>query len=391
MKTAIMYGAGNIGRGFIGQLLHNNGYHIIFVDVNEKVVQALNERRAYPLRIIGMNDYSDHLIQNVEAIDGRDVEKAENAIASADLMATAVGANILPHIAPVISAGLAKRYEASGSPMDILVCENLKDAGAVFRAMIRKHLREETAAWFAENVGLVETSIGRMVPIQTAELLDGDPLRICVEAYSSLPVDKDAFRAGIPDIREIVPYSPFSFYVERKLYIHNMGHALTAYCGDHQGCTYIWEAIEVPEIYSIVYRAMTASADALARRYSINSEELCAHVDDLITRFANRQLGDTVYRVGRDLRRKLAPNDRMIGALRLCLEFGSDYTGIALGIALALRFSHEKTTTTASLTLRDICKIGNDEPIYPIILSLYEQARKKVKLDDILGGTLMQL
>ncbi len=384
MKRAVLYGAGNIGRGFIGQLLFESGYQTTFIDVNDEVIRALNERRSYPVRILTNESHTDIMIKNVTALDGRDVETAAGAIAGADLMATAVGANVLPHIAPVIAKGLAQRYEAGGAPLDILICENLKDAGSALGAMLRERLPEAARAWFAESVGMVETSIGRMVPLQTPEMQGGDPLRVCVEAYASLPVDKDAFRAGVPEIRGIKPYSPFSFYVERKLYIHNMGHALAAYCGDYLGYTYIWEAVGAPEILAAVRRAMTASANALAQRYAFDAQELYAHVDDLLFRFANRQLGDTVYRVGRDLRRKLAPGDRMIGALRLCMEAGADVSGVALGIALALRFSHEALDVPAERALKDICEISADEPVYARILGLYELAREGRSMQELL-------
>ena len=45
---AVMYGAGNIGRGFIGALFAQSGYQVSFVDVVEATVQALNRGRAIP-------------------------------------------------------------------------------------------------------------------------------------------------------------------------------------------------------------------------------------------------------------------------------------------------------------------------------------------------------
>jgi mannitol-1-phosphate 5-dehydrogenase len=245
-------------------------------------------------------------------------------------------------------------------------------------------MQKKQQAWFMERIGLVETSIGRMVPLQTPELLDGDPLRICVEAYSALPVNRNAFRAGIPDLHGIQPYAPFSFHIERKLYIHNMGHALTAYCGDYCGCEYIWQSIAIPEIKALVRETMCASANALAQKYNVDTHELYAYVDDLVLRFANRQLGDTVYRVGRDLRRKLAPEDRMVGALRACAENAAG--GILLGIALALRFSHNDLAMTAEQSLVEICTLSPEESAYKAILRLYKMAHNGTTFTDLLKG-----
>ena len=394
MKKAVIYGAGNIGRGFIGQLLYESDYHTVFIDVNSDTVCSLNERRAYPLRILAGNNHAgmnitdihitDMTIKNVSAVHGRDTEQAAAAIAEAGLMATAVGAGVLPEIAPVIAAGLCQRYKRGGAPLDILVCENLKDCGNVLRGLICEHMPKELEKWYMNYIGLVETSIGRMVPLQTPELLDGDPLRVCVEAYSTLPVDRGAFRAGIPDLRGMLPCEPFSFYIERKLYIHNMGHALAAYCGDYLGFEYLWQPVEVPGVKALVRKAMLACAMALARKYGADKEELHAHVEDLLQRFANRQLGDTVYRVGRDLRRKLAAEDRMIGALRICAE--ADTGGILLGIALALRFSHSDLNMPAEQALTEICEIYPDEPAYASILGMYKHARSGASFYDLVKG-----
>ena len=54
---AVMYGAGNIGRGFIAQLFNLSGYETCFVDVNMDVVNRLNEEGKYPLFITDKGEY----------------------------------------------------------------------------------------------------------------------------------------------------------------------------------------------------------------------------------------------------------------------------------------------------------------------------------------------
>ncbi len=364
-----MYGAGNIGRGFIGLLLSQSGYKVSFVDVNDTVIAAMNSENRYPVDILLEDGTKEEWVENIDCVDGKNPEAVADAIAGADVMATAVGVNILKFIAAPIAGGLKKRW-ANGNmtPFNIIICENLIGADKVLRDLIAGNLSEEEVKHLDSLVGFVEASIGRMVPVQTPEMQKGNALRVCVEAYDKLPLDKAAVKGEFPPIKNVIWYTPFEFYIERKLYIHNMGHAMTAYLGDLLGCEYIWQAIENPVVELMVIRAMTASAIALAKRHGDDAAPLFAHVQDLIRRFANRGLGDTVKRVGGDIRRKLSPGDRLVGALKMCKEQGVDSLYIEAAIAAALCFSHDdicKEKTPAEI-LQEISTLEDTERILSI-------------------------
>lgn len=333
---ALMYGAGNIGRGFIGPLMNWSGYQVTFVDVNAELVEQLNRRGEYPLRILSDEGYQDKPVQGVDAILGTDRKAVVRAIAQCDLMATALGANILPRIAPVIAEGFQSRMKANGSPLNIIICENLPMADEVMREAIKAELPKGERGLVDSMLGLVEASIGRMVPVQTREMRDGDPLRVCVERYGFLPVDKAAFRGEMPKLEGMIPFTPFDFYMRRKLHLHNMGHAVCAYLGAYAGKTYIYEAIADSEIELIVTHAMMESLFSLAAAYNQPFKPLIDHVDDLIGRFGNHALGDTCQRVGLDIPRKMRSGDRLIGAALGCLSGGIMPSYIALGAAAAL-------------------------------------------------------
>ena len=222
MKKAVMYGGGNIGRGFIGALLSQSGYRVTFIDVAAPVVEHLQKNECYPIRYVFSGGHEDVLVENVTAVNGNDAEAASDAIANCDIMATAVGARILKFIVPNIVAGLRKRWAEGGKELNIIICENLMDANKVLEGMIKEQLTADECKLFDETVGLVEASIGRMVPVQTDEMKDGEPMRVCVESYGFLPVDKEAFKGEIPEIKNMVPFAPFDFYIKRKLYIHNI-------------------------------------------------------------------------------------------------------------------------------------------------------------------------
>ena len=290
MKKAVMYGGGNIGRGFIGMLLSQSGYEVTFIDVAEPVVKALQEKRNYPVRYVSSEGYQDVWVENVTAVNGNDAEAASDAIAGCDIMATAVGARILKFIVPNIVAGLRKRWAMGKGSLNIIICENLNDANKILEGMLKAELAAEEQERFDRTVGLVEASIGRMVPVQTEQMKDGEPMRVCVEQYGFLPVDKAAFKGDIPQIKNMVPYAPFDFYIKRKLYVHNMGHATCAYLGNLLGLEYIYEAIAVPEIRILVQNAMQESEMALCKRYGTPMMDLQEHITDLLYRFTNAAL-----------------------------------------------------------------------------------------------------
>jgi hypothetical protein len=132
------------------------------------------------------------------------------------------------------------------------------------RGWINEHLGGEQRAWADRNLGLVEASISRMVPPLTPEQLAEDPLLVRVDPSSELPVDSAAFRGEIPALNGIIPYTPFEFYMMRKLFLNNGSHALCAYLGYERGMEYIWQAIEDPEIRAAARASPCAALDRAA-------------------------------------------------------------------------------------------------------------------------------
>ena len=388
MKQAVMYGGGNIGRGFIGATFSQAGYGVTFVDVAEPVVKALQEKQTYPVRYVSNEGYQDVWVQNVTAVNGNNGAEVARCIADCDIMATAVGVRVLPWIVPNIVAGLRLRWAEQKAHLNIIICENLMNANHVLEGMIKEKLTEEECALFDQTVGLVEASIGRMVPVQTEEMKDGDPLRVCVEQYGFLPVDKAAFKGEIPEIANLVPYSPFDFYLKRKLYIHNMGHATCAYLGDILGLDYIYQSIDLADVYILAKNAMLESAQALAAQYHAPLAPLMDHIDDLLGRFTNAALGDTCARVGGDPARKLSPEDRLIGAGKLALQQGITPCHIAVGAAAGIRRylaenGREQTMENAVQVLQEVSGLEENDVLAQMILSMYRMILDGASIADL--------
>ncbi|MDR2052524.1 MAG: mannitol-1-phosphate 5-dehydrogenase [Treponema sp.] len=384
----VMYGCGNIGRGFVGALFALSGYEVTFIDIADALVDRLHSERKYPVRMVSSEGFEDIEIDGVDAVNGKDTEKAACLIAEADIMATAVGVNVLKFIAPVIAAGIRKRLAAGGKPLNIIICENLMDANVILAKMIRENLSKEEGEEFDRTIGLVEASIGRMVPVQTPEMQAGNPLRVCVERYGFLPVDRDAFKGGIPEIKDMVPFSPFDFYLKRKLYVHNMGHAVCAYLGGFTGFEYIWAAAGSPDIRLVAQNAMLESARALSVRYNVPIGGIIDHIDDLLLRFSNAALRDTCRRVGADPVRKLSPADRLVGAASFCLEQGICPAYIAAGAAGAV-YQHlgesgkDQNAVNAGAVLESVSALRPGGRLRESILRIYAVFQKGGGVADI--------
>ncbi len=341
---AVMYGAGNIGRGFIAQLFNLSGYETVFVDVNMEVVNKLNEDRKYPLFITNNGEYEKTVVDNVRCVNGAVLDDVAAEIASADIMATAVGVNILKFIAKPIAEGVKARMAAGRGPLDIIICENKIDANIYLHDMISEYLNDDEREYFDANFGFVEASIGRMVPKTPEHIASEYPLAVCVEKFCTLPVDRDAFKGEIPDIKNMLPYAPFELFIQRKLYMHNMSHALCAYLGNLKGYDYIWEAAADIRIRYIAFGALCQSAQTLSKEHNADITALNEHSFDLLSRYDNKLLGDTVARVGNDTKRKLSATDRLPGAIKLAKKLGLSYNYMVMGLAAGLIFDRDESS-----------------------------------------------
>lgn len=339
----VQFGAGNIGRSFIGQLFARNGYEVVFVDIDETIVKGLNARKKYRV-IIKRNKKPDEeiIVENIRAVDGRDEEQISREIQTAGYVSTSVGKGALPHIMHPLAEGLKLRFGPASvqPPIDIIIAENIRGGADYFSEALSKFLPPGFA--LKKKVGLVETSIGKMVPIMKAEDVAQDPLWVFAEEYNTLIVDRRGFVSAVPPFPQVKAVENITAYVDRKLFIHNLGHAAAAYLGYRANprYEYIWEPLENPDLLEKVRTCMSQAGRALCEEYprDLSAEEIEAHIADLLLRFRNKALGDTIFRVGRDLYRKLQKNDRLIGAMLLAEKHDCPYSRIAEAAAAAFFF-----------------------------------------------------
>ncbi|ASG08809.1 mannitol-1-phosphate 5-dehydrogenase [Vibrio anguillarum] len=357
MKNAVHFGAGNIGRGFIGKLLADADIEVTFADVNEPLVDQLSHRQEYKVKVVGSECKID-TVTHVTAVNSASNDVIDR-IVKTDLVTTAVGPAVLDIIAKTIAKGITKRFEAGNEqPLNVIACENMVRGTTHLKGEVYKYLDPSLHAKTDELIGFVDSAVDRIVP--PVEAANDDPLAVTVESFSEWIVDEQQFKGEIPDIEGMEKTNNLMAFVERKLFTLNTGHCITAYLGCLSGHKTIREAIEDPAIRQQVKQAMHESGEVLIRRYGFDPKLHAAYIEKILSRFANPYLVDEVDRVGRQPIRKLGPNDRLIKPLLGTIEYGVENKTLLKGIAAALKYTNDSDPQAVelqtSLNQYGVCK-----------------------------------
>ncbi|EKS1846683.1 mannitol-1-phosphate 5-dehydrogenase [Cronobacter muytjensii] len=332
---ALHFGAGNIGRGFIGKLLADAGIGLTFADVNQTVLDALNARHSYQVRVVGEQEQID-TVSGVDAVNSTS-DDVVTLIAQVDLVTTAVGPVVLERIAPAIAKGLAlRKSQGNARPLNIIACENMVRGTSQLKTHVFNALAEDDKAWVESHIGFVDSAVDRIVP--PSESAANDPLEVTVETFSEWIVDKTQFKGDLPAIAGMELTDNLMAFVERKLFTLNTGHAITAYLGKLAGHQTIRDAILDEKIRLVVRGAMEESGAVLIKRYGFDDAKHAAYIEKILGRFENPYLKDDVERVGRQPLRKLSAGDRLIKPLLGTVEYGLPHQNLVLGIAAAMHF-----------------------------------------------------
>ncbi|OZN25633.1 mannitol-1-phosphate 5-dehydrogenase [Actinobacillus seminis] len=338
---ALHFGAGNIGRGFIGKLLADSNIEVIFADVNESVVNLLKTHRTYGVKIVGDSLNTVEQVNKVSAVNSTDEAAIIALFNEVDLVTTAVGPNVLKIIANTLAKALEARLTNGNSkPLNIIACENMVRGTTFLKEQVFTHLNPAVSDQVENVIGFVDSAVDRIVPPVKPD--ETDPLLVTVEEFSEWIVDKTQFKGEIPAIEGMEQTDNLMAFVERKLFTLNTGHAVTAYYGKYKGYQFVKESIDDPQVKAFVKSVMQESGAVLIKRYGFDPQAHAAYIEKILKRFANPYLVDDVDRVGREPLRKLGYNDRLIKPLRGTLEYGLPNKQLLRAISTALLYRNEK-------------------------------------------------
>ncbi|WP_276876145.1 mannitol-1-phosphate 5-dehydrogenase [Anaerococcus hydrogenalis] len=360
MEKAIQFGAGNIGRGFIGYLLKNAGYDLVFADVFDQVIDKINKDKAYTIHVKDVEN-EDIRVENISAVNSTRDEVVRE-ISEASIITTAVGPLNLVKIADKLASGITKRFEdKSEKYLNIIACENAIKASDSLKGYVYEKLDGDAKAYAEKFVGFPNCSVDRIVPPSKNE----NPLDVTVENYYEWNVEEAGFKGEVPQIEGMNLVGNLEAYIERKLFTLNTGHASTAYLGSLKGYGTIDESINDSEIEDKVRKIMQESGEALIAKFGFNREDHFAYIEKIIKRFKNPYLNDDVKRVGREPIRKLSINERFVKPINTALEYKLSIDNLLVGLAAGLHFRSEEDAQAKELE-KDIEKLGLEKTIEKI-------------------------
>ncbi|MEW1963254.1 mannitol-1-phosphate 5-dehydrogenase [Microbacterium sp. NPDC077644] len=346
---AVHFGAGNIGRGFVGLLLHEGGYELVFSDVAGALVDAINATGSYTVHEAGPGGV-DRVVTGYRAVNSaEDPDAVAEEVATADVVTCAVGPTVLRFIAPAIVAGLARR-SPDLPPLKVMACENAIGATDQLRAEIEKL---DPAA--AGRAVYANTAVDRIVPAQPA----GAGVDVTVEPYYEWAIESGPFEDDLPSVPGAHFVEDLGPYIERKLFTVNTGHAATAYFGAQAGIERISDALADPSIAARVSAALEETGAVLEAVHGLDPEELAAYRAKILDRFRNPELVDTVQRVGRQPLRKLSRHERFIGPASQAAERGLSTSALVAAIAATTAFDDPADEQSVELQRR----LGADDPV----------------------------
>jgi len=312
-KQLLIYGAGAIGRGYLPWVFTPDKYEYTFIEKNPKILALLKKQKSYTTYMSLKGQYKQLTVPIKDAYDSG--EGLDHDQYSA----------ILVSVGPRNFMGLRDLFRSTRTP---IICFENDDS---LPLLMRK----------ATGNDRIYFAIPDVITSNTApeHLLKKDPLSIVTENGVCF-IDKAAKSVG-GDCHYISTTELRRQWLA-KLFLHNTPHCVTAYFGSLLGSSYLHEAMQNRRAASVIRGIMREMEKMLEVTYRLDKKFLRFYSTKELRRFSNVLLFDPISRVAREPFRKLAPNERLIGAAQLCLSSGIIPKNLIIGIMAAFMFENER-------------------------------------------------
>ncbi|MGE6376406.1 mannitol-1-phosphate 5-dehydrogenase [Peribacillus muralis] len=372
---ALHFGAGNIGKGFIGYLLNKTGYDVCFADINQQMVDRLNKNESYIVELLD----DSHTVEVISPVTALNVITQEarviDAIVEADLITTSVGVNNLSRIANIVSKGLLKRVKENKKRLDIMANENAIHATSTLKQEIERQVTSGEMKEISFFIGFPNSAIDRLALSRSG----GEGEIALVEPMYEWIINKsEMINLDLPLIKNASYVDDLEPYIERKLYIVNMGHAATAYIGFLTGHTTIQSALTIPGIERFVRNTLNEASQYIIRKFNIENEDMSSFIEKTMKRFKNENISDDIFRVGRSPIRKIGYEERLTKPTRELFDSGLSIEYLTMAVAAAFLFDNPHDEESVILQ-KYISEKGIDQAILHFTQIKNKELRDKIK------------
>jgi mannitol-1-phosphate 5-dehydrogenase len=331
-KSVVVVGAGATGRGHVAQLAAESGYNLVLLDKDKALCSALAASGSYTVRLVSAHTRTV-TVSGYEVFHTSQLEAFYPHFRDASIIFTAVCPGNLPDAADTLRGLFARWLKEDGGShfKNVLCCENMNRSSRTFAELLLSGFPEALKEGLRRQVGFADTMVARVVAKPSK------PLELLGEEYSEWTADRTALRGPeLPAIRTLELVDDQTRFLQRKLYIHNTGHATIGYLGFLKGYTYIHEAGQDPQIMDVCKKAIEESGWAIEKEYGFPADVIARYRAALTDKCTSSELPDEIVRVVREPLRKLGPEERFFGPIGLMLKHGRQPEYLLYGVCAAL-------------------------------------------------------
>lgn len=371
----IHFGAGNIGRGFIGQVLNESGYNITFVDINELIVTTLNQVDNY--KVIIKDNKTEKIVNNFSALNSlTDTNQIIETINKADLVTTSIGVSVLPSIAKTIAVALKiKTKENNTKAIDIMACENIINATELLKTEIFKHLDNDEKKFVNQYVGFVNVLVDRTVLIKK----NSDPLLVEVENYYEWTINQTQIKSQINNQIKNANYTNNLYrYIQRQLLITSIGYEASSYLAAYNQEKDIFNDLKNEKAHNQLLSVLEETKNLLLTKHEFKQEEIIPYQEMIIDRLKNNEIKEDINKLCRLPINKLANDQILITAITDCYKQNLEYNNLARIYAYILKYNNDRDLGAEQLqkminkdgleaTIKNVSKIQEPDIIKTII------------------------
>ena len=389
-KELLVIGAGNIGRGVIGGLFYESGYHLYIYDIMADRMKKLKDQGTYLIERVGANESRRIVVDDFDVLDCSGTSDLIEHLKKIDLAACCVYEGAFRSICESLKDAIVFRSRHNASPLNVLLCVNSLGAPEYFEEQLAEMLEndEKALSYLKERTGISQVLVGMAAMPSSDELLKKDEFAVTTKMNGHIGIDEDSFIGQLPQVKQTGGVKKGRAQIFRKVYTGNMKHCMLAFLGKAKGYTFIQDTYDDPWIEDCAFGAFYEADAAVQAEYQFDESDHQKWTDFIVNDPKNRNLRDEISRVAANVKLKLSRENRFVGPALLCIRHHMIPFYLARGIAYGFLYRDESDAGSVEITdyvrengiekaLETYCGLTDEDWILKeLVAAQYEEASK---------------